>query len=149
MTPVSKIIHIAIMSFALCATAPAWAKDPLEEKLLSFFDLNEEVAYYAKRCLQEPDPSLMTRYRANADIVAQALLNHAADARPNETATAVRSQLRERQAFKRNEGEQLFATRGCHHAASKAYQQHFVSVSAMTAPEMEAAVYGKALTQIP
>ena len=92
---------------------------------------------------------MLARYRANTDIIAQALLNHAADARPGQTATAVRSQLRERQAFKRHEGEQLYMDRGCNHASARAYQQHFATISAMTASQVETAVYGRPLTQTP
>lgn len=149
-------LKMLMQTVMLCTVLsfPAVAKDgvaqgQLEQKLLNLFDLNEEVAAYAKHCLKSPDPQLMARYQANTAIVAQALLNHAADARPHQTPTAVRSQLRERQSFKRHEGEQLFMNRGCNHAGAKTYQQHFATLSAMTDSEMQAAVYGRPLTETP
>ena len=151
------LVRTLLICTAMAVTVPAMASepegqkaaDPLGEYLLNFFDRNAEAEAYASHCLQSPDPAVTARFGTNSGVVAQALLNRAADANPQQTASAIKTELKQRQQQKRYEGELAFMRQGCGSPGAAVFREHYGKVSSMSAAEMESTIYGHALTQTP
>ena len=80
--------------------------------LLRFFDMNETAAVYGAYCLRKEEPGF-TRFRTNADMAAQYLLNELVRQNPATEPRAIKETMKERQRHITARAQDHYMSTGC------------------------------------